>query len=250
MLEELRFIFGIFAIIAVVTVVARIVSFILCIFSTIQARHLNELTTDEIKASKRRAITGLILDIFVLIILLLLLSAILILSSMAGGQAGAETPVSPVIVWIMLSIIEIIIQSVNIRKIKRFKFNERVFDTNQSPVDEEKMKIKEKQKSFDLYAFIISLLTLPIEAVIGLTSYEEDIEFVDRSDSWKPSGFEKVTYIPEEVKMLMIILLIASIALSLFLVLRNGKNHSNKATWVKMLTVVNIIGGIVILAMP
>ncbi len=248
MLEELRFIFGIFVIIAVVTVVARIISFALCIFSTIQARHLNELTINEIKAIKRRAITGLILDIFILVILLLLWIAMFVLDSTSGGQIGMESTIY--IVWILLSVGEIVIQSVNIRKIKRFKLNERVCDTNQSPVDVEQMKIKEKQRSFDLYALIISLLTLPIEAIIGLTSFEEDIEFVDRSDSWKPSGFEKVTYIPEEVKMLMIILLIASIGISLFLVLRNGKNHSNKATWVKMLTVVNIIGGIVILAMP
>ncbi len=104
---------------------------------------------------------------------------------------------------------------------------------------------KGEKSTTDLAALLTSIFTIPLEALIYFTNLETDTEWVSL---WGSEKFEReVTYLPDETKTLMILLMLVSLGVSYFLIFRKGKNYSNKATWVKIINAINIIAGIVII---
>ncbi len=215
----------------------RIIAFIIYIFVKIQMANHKDISHKELKQLKDFNTIGILL--FIPDVVLFILTGGRMTSFILAGGMGIN------IVLIMLSVIICVLNITNRKKLKLMPgkddaiINNNIVEAN-SPV----VKKTEANTLHDLYALIISLATLPTLLFIYLTNVTE--KEITRTGAWATTS--TVYSISDSIKCMIILLAVASVVGSMFLILHKGKNNSNKATWVKILNIINIIGSIIILS--
>ncbi len=218
----------------------RIISFIIYIYVKIQLTNHKDISNKDLNALKTYNKIGLWL--FLPDILLYIISRGSISSFLLqGGTAWS-------FILIMFSII---IFALNINNKKTLNFisktdevivnDNNIIETNNSTTENKK---NEANTSYDLYALVISIVTLPTLLFIYLTNVTE--KEIIHPGAWATTS--TVYSISDSIKAVIILLSVASAVISMYLILHKGKNNSMKATWVKILNVINIIGEIIILS--
>lgn len=220
-------------------VIMRIIAFIIYIFVKIQVTKHEDISHKELKQLKVFSTIGILL--FIPDVILFILTGGTMTSFILTGGIGID---------VLLIILSIIICVLNISNLKALKLmprknaaiiNNNIVEKN-GPIIE---KTQNKPNALnDLYALIISLVTFPTLLFIYLTNVTE--KEITHTGAWATTS--TVYSISDSIKCIIILLAVASVIGSMFLILHKGKNNSNKATWVKILNVINIIGSIIILS--
>ncbi len=99
-------------------------------------------------------------------------------------------------------------------------------------------------QSYDTYALILSVITLPALIFIYATNVTKTEQAM--GGTW--AATRTVTTLPDGARSAIVILLALLIGVSIFLTTRS-REHTGKATMVRIIDVINLIGGIILLSL-
>ncbi len=257
------------AVIPFTTVIFTIIPFILFLFVHLQLRNHTEITPKELNHLKICSIISSLLCILCLIPLVFIIIVTFSQLPEIDMELYFEDIFYMILIFILCSLPAIVIFFADLNNLKNIKqkvtrknipFNKNIIQpttnttyssvkanhNNQSSPDRNQ---SDSKSVFDFYALILALANMPIQIYLYVTNLEEKIIWLTREEalaigSWK--GYKTKYYFPDEIKSAMVILAIIFLILSMFLIQFKGKNTSNKATWVKIINVINVIGEIIL----
>lgn len=99
-------------------------------------------------------------------------------------------------------------------------------------------------QSYDTYALILSVITLPALIFIYATNVTE----TEQATGGMWAATRTVTTLPDGARSAIVILLALLIGVSIFLTTRS-REHTGKATMVRIIDVINLIGGVILLSL-